>query len=91
MENVAILMAAAIGLYILFKAITSTIELAFKVAIGFLILSFLGYSFVNINDISTPAMPEPMIEAPAIENYTSLEPAQTIVPEKMTPENPKSL
>lgn len=92
MENIAILMVAVIGLYILFKAVTSAIEMVFKVAIGFLILSFLGYSFININEISTPAMLEPMIDAPALENYTTQEPAQTLaVPEKTSPENPKYL
>ena len=92
MENITLLMVSVIGLYMLFKAATSVLELGLKIAIGLLIFSFLGYSFASWDEISAPAMPEPMMEVNATTGHAMQQPADTAAaPEKTTAENPKSL
>jgi len=48
--NILLVIITVVALYALFKALTSTIDVIFKVVLGILILSFLGYSFVGLTD-----------------------------------------
>ena len=62
MQDATLLMVIVMGLFMAFRAVTSAIEVAFKVVIVLIILSFLGYSFVGWEDINlqpvTPLMNE---------------------------------
>ncbi len=87
MENITLLMVSVIGLYVLFKAATSVLELGLKIAIGFLILSFLGYSFASWDEISAPAVPELMMEVNATVGYAAQQPVDTVAAPEETAEN----
>lgn len=54
MENITIALVLTLAAYLLFKAFTSTIDWIFKIIIGILIISFLGYTFLGWEDITAP-------------------------------------
>lgn len=55
MQNTILILVAVICIYAIFKALTSTVDIIFKVIISLLILSFLGYTFFGWEDINPPA------------------------------------
>ncbi len=55
MNSTVLIFVTVVALYAMFRAVTSTIDLIFKIVIGILILSFLGYTFAGWEEISAPA------------------------------------